>query len=126
MPSNSKLPPFLNQAGSPLAALTEGVAALAQRSSDAFKNAQVNKPSGAMADVAKNFRAAVGAQAAKLDLVTQEEFQVQRALLEQSIKKLAALSTKIADLEAQIAANNALKTPVIRASSGTAPDSAQR
>ncbi len=127
MSSNSKLPPFLNQAASPLAAITEGLASLAQRSSEAFKQAQVSNPNGAMADVAKNFRAAVGAQASKLDLVTQEEFQVQRALLEKSMTKLAELTQKIIALEAQIAQNNGLKTPENRASSGipSAPNSVQ-
>jgi ubiquinone biosynthesis accessory factor UbiK len=119
---NSKLPPFLDQAASsfssPLAAIAEGISTLAQRSSEAFKNAQAANPAGPMADVAKNFRAAVGAQASKLDLVTQEEFQIQRALLEKSMLKLAELTQKISALEAQIAANNALKTPEIRASSG--------
>jgi ubiquinone biosynthesis accessory factor UbiK len=129
MALNSKLPPFLDQAlnktGSPLAAITEGISALAQRSSDAFKTAQAANPSSAFADVRKNLRAAAGAQASKLDLVTQEEFQIQRALLEKSIIKLAELSKKIADLEAQIAASSHLKTPEIPASSGlyaTPPD----
>ena len=126
MSSNSKLPPFLNQA-SPLSAITEGLSAFAQRSSEAFKQAQASSPNGAMTDVAKNFRAAVGAQASKLDLVTQEEFQVQRALLEKSIAKLAELTQKITDLEAQIVQNNSLKTPENRAASGisAAPNSIQ-
>ncbi len=118
MPINSKLPPFLNQAASPLAAITEGISALAQRSSDAFKTAQTANPASAFADVTKNLRAAVGAQASKLDLVTQEEFQIQRALLEKSIAKLAELSAKITDLEAQVATGSGLKSPEIQASSG--------
>lgn len=121
MPLNSKLPPFLNPAHSPVAAITEGLSALAQRSGEAFKQAQTNNPNGplngALTDVAKNFRAAVAAQAGKFDLVTQEEFQVQRALLEKSIAKLSELSAKITVLEAQIAAKNTLETPEIRASS---------
>ena len=122
MSSNSKLPPFLNQA-SPLTAITEGLANLAQRSSDAFKQAQASGPTGAMADVGRNFRAAVGAQASKLDLVTQEEFQVQRALLEKSMVKLAELTQKITDLETRMAQINGLKTPENGASSGTSTSS---
>jgi ubiquinone biosynthesis accessory factor UbiK len=114
MSIDSKLPPFLNPANGALAGIAEGISALAQRSSEAFKNAQAANASSAsspMADIAKNFRAAVGAQATKLDLVTQEEFQVQRALLEKSMAKLAELTAKINALEAQIAQNNSLKTP---------------
>jgi ubiquinone biosynthesis accessory factor UbiK len=121
MAPNSKLPPFLNQAlnqaSSPLTAITEGISALAQRSSAAFKTAQTANPSSAFVDVTKNLRAAASAQASKLDLVTQEEFQIQRALLERSIVKLAELSAKIADLEAQVAAGSDLKTPETPASS---------
>ena len=111
MSSNSKLPPFMNEAASSFAAITEGISALAQKSNAAFKQAPANNPGGAIADVAKNLRAAVGAQASKLDLVTQEEFQVQRALLEKAMIKIAELSQKITDLEAQIAQKNSLKTP---------------
>ena len=122
MNGNSKFPPFLNQAGPPLTAITESIAAFAQRSGEAFKSAQAASPaanSGMAAGFAKNVRAAIGAQAAKLDLVTQEEFQIQRALLEKAIAKHAELNTKIAELEAQAADSYAMKNPEIRASSGT-------
>ena len=51
-------------------------------------------------DIEKNLRAALGSLFAKLDLVTREEFDVQREVLARTRAKLQALEARIADLEA--------------------------
>ena len=52
-------------------------------------------------DVEKNMRAALSGLFAKLDLVTREEFDVQREVLTRAREKLAALETRVTELEAQ-------------------------
>ena len=52
-------------------------------------------------DVEKNMRAALGSLFAKLDLVTREEFDVQREVLARAREKLAALEARVAELEAR-------------------------
>lgn len=52
------------------------------------------------ADVEKNLRAALAGLFAKLDLVTREEFDVQREVLARTRAKLQALESRIAELEA--------------------------
>lgn len=54
-----------------------------------------------LADVEKNLKALLVAQFAKLDLVTREDFEVQKALLERAQARLAQLEAKLAELEAQ-------------------------
>lgn len=51
------------------------------------------------ADVQKNMRALLQAQFAKLDLVTREEFDVQRAVLMRAREKITQLEARIAELE---------------------------
>ena len=58
------------------------------------------------ADIEKNLRAAMGGVFAKLDLVTREEFDVQREVLSRTREKLTQLETRIAQLEAGAAQPN--------------------
>ena len=51
------------------------------------------------AEIDKNMRALLGNAFAKLDLVTREEFDVQREVLARSREKLAALEARINELE---------------------------
>ncbi|SDD55708.1 hypothetical protein SAMN04488509_103212 [Aquimonas voraii] len=54
------------------------------------------------ADLEKNFRAALHSGFSKLDLVTREEFDVQRAVLLRTREKLALLERMLGDLEARL------------------------
>lgn len=54
-------------------------------------------------DVEKNLRAALAGLFGKLDLVTREEFDVQRAVLLRTREKLEALERQVAELEARLA-----------------------
>ena len=56
----------------------------------------------ARTDVEKNFRAVLHSGFSKLDLVTREEFDVQRAVLLRTREKLALLERVLGDLEARI------------------------
>ncbi len=51
------------------------------------------------ADVQKNLRALLQANFAKLDLVTREEFDVQRSVLLRAREKIAQLEERLAELE---------------------------
>lgn len=51
-------------------------------------------------DVEKNLRALLASVFAKLDLVTREEFDVQREVLGRTREKLTALEARVAELEA--------------------------
>jgi BMFP domain-containing protein YqiC len=53
------------------------------------------------ADLSKNFRSSLESGLAKLDLVTREEFEVQRAVLARTREKLARLERQVAALEAE-------------------------
>ena len=53
-------------------------------------------------DLEKNLRAAAQATFAKLDLVTREEFDVQRKLLARSRAKIERLEKQVAELEAKL------------------------
>lgn len=50
-------------------------------------------------DVEKNLRALLSAALGRLDLVTREEFDLQRELLSRARERLAELEAKIAELE---------------------------
>lgn len=52
-----------------------------------------------VADLQKNLRALLQAQFAKLDLVTREEFDVQRAVLLRAREKITQLEARLAELE---------------------------
>jgi len=51
-------------------------------------------------DIEKNLKAGLKGALQKMDLVTREEYEVQRALLERSQARLAELEARIATLEA--------------------------
>ena len=55
-------------------------------------------------DLEKNARALLTSSFARLDLVTQEDFQLQAALLERARTQLSVLEARIAKLEAEAAA----------------------
>lgn len=52
-------------------------------------------------DIEKNVRALLSSAFAKLDLVTREEFDVQREVLARTRAKLEALEARLAELEAR-------------------------
>ncbi len=54
----------------------------------------------ARADLEKNFRAALQAGLAKVDLVTREEFEVQKAVLRRTREKLDAVERQLDALDA--------------------------
>ena len=58
----------------------------------------------ARADLEQNFKSTLQAGLARLDLVTREEFDVQRAVLLRTREQLEALQRTVAQLEAQLAA----------------------
>ena len=67
-------------------------------------------PSGVQAlqdDLKRNLRASLEAGLAHLDLVTREEFEVQKAVLARSREKLDRLEKLIAELEAELKAKSA-------------------
>jgi ubiquinone biosynthesis accessory factor UbiK len=53
------------------------------------------------ADVQKNLKALLMQQFARLELVTQEEFELQRQVLARTREKLEALEERVAQLEAR-------------------------
>ena len=54
------------------------------------------------ADLEKNLRALLTSVFARLDLVTREEFDVQRQVLLRTREKLAKLEAEVAELEAKL------------------------
>jgi len=52
-------------------------------------------------DIQKNLRSALHIAFSKMDLVTREEFDVQKGVLERTRKKVAAMEKKIQKLEGQ-------------------------
>ena len=52
-------------------------------------------------EIEKNMRAALAGVFAKLDLVTREEFDVQREVLSRTREKLVALEARVSELEAR-------------------------
>ena len=52
-------------------------------------------------DLEKNVRGMLSSTFAKLDLVTREEYDVQVRLLARATEKLAALETRVAEMEAR-------------------------
>ena len=53
-------------------------------------------------DLEKNFQSVLSSGVSKLDLVTREEFEVQRAVLMRTREKLERLEARVAELEAQL------------------------
>jgi len=66
------------------------------------------------ADLERNLRAMLAALFARLDLVTREEFDVQRQVLLRTREKLAALESRVSELERELAQG--------RAASASEPD----
>ena len=58
-------------------------------------------------ELTENFKAVLQSGLAKLDLVTREEFEVQRAVLLRTREKLDELQRTVADLESQVDSNTA-------------------
>lgn len=56
----------------------------------------------ARADLAQNFKALLQSGLRKLDLVTREEFDVQRAVLKRTREKLEALEQRLAALDSRV------------------------
>jgi BMFP domain-containing protein YqiC len=54
-------------------------------------------------DMESNFKAVLQAQLGKLDLVTRQDFDVQAAILERTQSKLAALETRLKEIEGKLA-----------------------
>lgn len=54
-------------------------------------------------DLEKNVKAMLGSAFTKLDLVTREEFEVQREVLAHARTRLAELERRVAELEARLA-----------------------
>ena len=52
-------------------------------------------------DLEQNFKGVLQSQLAQLDLVTREEFDVQATVLRRTREKLAALESRLAELEKQ-------------------------
>jgi len=53
-------------------------------------------------DLENNFKAVLQAQLGKLDLVTRQDFDVQAAILERTLGKLAAMEARLKELEAKL------------------------
>ena len=53
-------------------------------------------------DIEKNVKAMLASVFEKMDLVTREEFEVQREVLAQARRKLAELEARVAELEAKL------------------------
>lgn len=53
-------------------------------------------------DIDKNFHIILQTTLGKLDLVTREEFEVQKAVLAKTRSKLEALEQRVADIEKQV------------------------
>lgn len=59
---------------------------------------------GPAADLEKNLRAMLAGMFARLDLVTREEFDIQREVLARTRVKLVELEKKVADMESSATA----------------------
>lgn len=53
-------------------------------------------------DLDRNLRALMSGTFAKMDLVTREEFDIQKAVLSRAREKLAELETRLVELEKQV------------------------
>ena len=53
-------------------------------------------------DIEKNVKAMLGSAFSRLDLVTREEFDVQREVLAHARQKLSELEARVAELEARL------------------------
>jgi ubiquinone biosynthesis accessory factor UbiK len=62
-------------------------------------------------ELQQNFKAVLQTGLARLDLVTREEFDVQRAVLLRTREKLEELQRTVAELEAQLGHDTTLQPP---------------
>jgi ubiquinone biosynthesis accessory factor UbiK len=53
-------------------------------------------------DLEKNLRALMSGAFTRMDLVTREEFDIQKAVLSRAREKIAELETRLAELEKQV------------------------
>jgi BMFP domain-containing protein YqiC len=58
---------------------------------------------GPAKDLDKNLRALISTTFARMDLVTREEFDIQKAVLSRTREKLSELETRLVELEKQVA-----------------------
>ena len=65
---------------------------LSERINEALRNSPAQ-------DIEKNLRALLASWFDRMDLVTRQDFEVQRKLLETALEKLAALEQRLNDLE---------------------------
>ena len=68
---------------------------------DSLLKALPNELGSLKADAEANFRTALAGGLRKLDLVTREEFEVQRAVLERTRSKLETLEARLKEIEAE-------------------------
>jgi BMFP domain-containing protein YqiC len=67
-------------------------------------------------DMEKNFHAILQSALARLDLVTREEFEIQKAVLAKTRQKLEVLEQRVAEIEKQILTKEEME-PVSKAKS---------
>ncbi len=67
---------------------------------DLQKNVSEMIKNSPAADIERNVKAMMAQTFSKLDLVTREEFDIQAAVLEKALARVAALETRLAALEA--------------------------
>ncbi len=77
---------------------------ISQKVSETLANSPVK-------DVEKNMRAMLGATFSKMDLVTREEFEVQQEVLAHTRAALTRLEQRLAELEAQLVAEQPANNP---------------
>ena len=77
---------------------TNNVSDLARKLADAVPNVKGSVDT-MRDDLERNFRALLDSAFERMELVTREEFDVQRKVLERTREKLAALEAKVAELE---------------------------
>lgn len=78
---------------------TNTVSDLARKLADTVPNIQ-GSASTLRADLERNFRALLDSAFERMELVTREEFDIQRKVLERTREKLAKLEASVAKLEA--------------------------
>ena len=62
-------------------------------------------------DLQQNVKSLLVASAAKLDLVTRQEFDLQREVLQRTREKVDTLESRVAELEARVAGVSAIAKP---------------
>jgi BMFP domain-containing protein YqiC len=77
---------------------SENIESLASKLADSIPAGLVNMRE----ELEKNFRTVLRGGLSKLDLVTREEFEVQRAVLARTREKLEALEARLAELEEEL------------------------